>query len=167
MKTYALMAAALALAPLGPALAAAPVSAQDQTFVKQAAIGGMAEVQEGQLAVSKASAPDVKQFGQHMIDDHTPNNQELMTLAQQKGITPPAALDPKHSKQAAALQKKSGAAFDRAYIKGQVAGHQEMASVMQTEIQSGTDPDLKAFAQKTLQVVQEHLQMAQQLQAKS
>ncbi len=167
MRSRIALAAVLALLPFGLAKAAAPLSAQDRSFAKQAANGGLAEVDEGLLAVSRAQSQDIKQFGQHMIDDHTANNQELMTLLEQKGITPPAAVDRKHSREAAQLQKLSGAAFDRAYIKDQIAGHQQMAAMMQTEIQSGSDPDLKAFARKTLPTIQQHLQMAQQLQGKS
>jgi putative membrane protein len=167
MKNYIFAGAILALLPLHPAWAAAPLAPHDQTFVQQAAIGGLAEVQEGQLAVSKAKAADVKQFGQHMVDEHTPNNKELMALAEQKRVTPPPALDARHANALAALQKDSGAAFDKAYIAGQITGHEEMASLMQSEIQSGSDADLKAFAQKTLPVVQEHLRMAKQVQGKS
>lgn len=166
-KPYLMAGTLLAVLPWTPVLAAAPLSTQDRTFVQQAAIGGLAEVQDGQFAVSKAQSASVRQFAQKMITDHTPNNQELMTLAQQKGVTPPSVLDAKHAQEAAALQQKFGPAFDTAYITGQVTSHQDTASVMQTEVQSGTDPDLKAFAQKTLPIVQGHLQMAQQLQTAS
>jgi len=167
MKTYVFAAATLALLPLHAVGAAAPLSPHDQSFVQQAAMGGLAEVQEGHLAVSKAKAADVKQFGQHMVDEHTPNNKELMALAEQKGVTLSPALDAKHANAVAALQKDSGAAFDKEYIAGQVTGHEEMASLMQSQIQSGSDADLKAFAQKTLPIVQEHLRMAKQMQGKS
>ena len=151
----------------GPAVMAASVSSQDKMFVQEAAIGGMAEVQEAQSAASAAKAADVKQFGQHMIADHTPNNKELMALAERKGLMPPTTLDARHAQKAAMLKATSGAAFDSAYIKGEIDGHREMAALMQTEMQSGTDPDLKAFAKKTLPVVQEHLEMAQKLQGKA
>jgi DNA-binding transcriptional LysR family regulator len=51
------------------------------------------------------------------------------------------------------------------YTAGQVTGHQKMELLMESEIQSGSDTDLMAFAEKTLPVVQGHLKMAQQLQA--
>ena len=162
MKTMLLAGAIAALLPVGAF--AAQLSTQDRSFIEHAAMGGLAEVQEGQLAQSKAASPQVKQFGQRMVQDHTPNNQELMTLARQKGVTPPAALDSTHRQEITTLQKDSGAAFDRDYIKREVSDHQEMASLLQQEIQSGTDPDVKAYAQKTLPVIQEHLRMAQQLQ---
>lgn len=166
MNNAVVVGAALVLLPFASALAAAPLSPQDRAFVTQAAQGGMAEVAEGKAAVSQSTSPDVQGFGQHMIDDHTKNNQELMALAQQKGLKTPTALDTKHQQELARLQAEPAAKFDRDYIKGQIAGHRQMEKVMQTEIQNGKDPDLKAFAQQTLPVVQQHLQMAQQLQAK-
>ncbi len=167
MKAVVLLGVALTALPVASGMAAATLSAQDQTFIQQAALGGLSEVQAGQLAESKAQTPAVKQFGQHMIADHTPNNQELATLATQKGVTAPTKLDAFHAQQAASLQIQTGAAFDKAYIADEIAGHQQMAQLMQDEIASGTDPDLKAFAQKTMPVVQEHLTMAQQLAGKT
>jgi len=44
-----------------------------------------------------------------------------------------------------------------------VSDHEEAVALFQKEASSGTDPDLKAFAQKTLPTLQEHLKMAQAL----
>ena len=60
--------------------------------------------------------------------------------------------------------KLSGAEFDRAYMDAMVMGHQTVAKNMMTEANSGTDPQLKAFAAKTLPTVQMHLKMAQDIQ---
>src|SRR5205807_9610068 len=68
----------------------------DQTFVMKAAQGGMAEVKLGQLAKDHASSNAVKQFGQQMVDDHGKANDELKSLASQKGITLPGDIDAKH-----------------------------------------------------------------------
>ena len=62
----------------------------DQTFVMKAAQGGLAEVQLGQLAAQKASNPDVKAFGQKMVDDHTKANDQLKQVAAQDNIAIPA-----------------------------------------------------------------------------
>jgi putative membrane protein len=138
---------------------------QDTIFVHQAALGGMTEVQAGQLAETKATAPAVKDFAAKMVADHTPNNQELLQLADSKGITPPDALDQRHRRQLAALRAAPASRFDSVYIRTQIAGHEAMEAVMRKEIRSGTDPDLKAFATKTLPVVLSHLQLAEQLAA--
>jgi putative membrane protein len=163
VKTHIPLAASLLFGSVAIAMAAAPLSVQDKAFIRQAAIGGMAEVQAGKTAVAKGGSASVKEFGQHMIDDHVPNNQALMAIAQQKGAIVPASLDRAHEKQAILLQKETGRSFDKAYIHEQVIGHEQMAQVMMAEIKSGTDPDLKAFAQKTLPVVEAHLKMARQL----
>jgi putative membrane protein len=80
------------------------ISAQDKTFVQQAAIGGLAEVQEGPLATVRAASAAVKEFGQQMIDQHTPNNQALATLATAKGVSFSATMDEAHMADAAALK---------------------------------------------------------------
>jgi putative membrane protein len=68
----------------------------DKKFAKDAALGGMAEVQLGKLATQKASRDDIKQFGQKMVDDHTKANDQLKELASKENIPIPDALDSKH-----------------------------------------------------------------------
>jgi putative membrane protein len=167
VKSSIVFGVSILLFPLAAMAATPAVSAQDKIFIQQAAIGGMAEVQEGQLATAQAGSASVKQFGQQMIEQHTPNNQALAALAKEKGLTVPATTDAAHMADTAALKNTAGTAFDTAYIDGQVAGHKQMEQVMQTEIQNGSDSDLKAFAEKTLPVVQDHLKMAQQLQTQA
>jgi putative membrane protein len=68
----------------------------DKKFAKDAALGGMAEVELGKLATQKASRDDIKQFGQKMVDDHTKANDQLKELASKENIPIPDALDSKH-----------------------------------------------------------------------
>jgi predicted outer membrane protein len=83
VKSSIVIGASVLLFPLA-AIAAEGISAQDKIFVQQAAVGGLAEVQEGQLAVSQGASATIKRFGQQMIDQHTSNNQALAALAKQK-----------------------------------------------------------------------------------
>jgi putative membrane protein len=135
----------------------------DQEWVMKVAQGGMAEVELGKLATEKAASDEVKKFGQRMVDDHSKANEELKTLAQNKKITLPTDIDAKHKAERDRLAKLSGAAFDRAYIQAMVTGHRDMASLVRMESTSGKDPDVKAWAAKTLPTVEEHLKMAQQI----
>jgi putative membrane protein len=146
--------------------AAAGPSAADQTFAKQAAIGGMAEVDLGQLAASKASNPDVKQFGQRMVDDHGKANEELKSWASQKNVKLPTELDAKHKAEHARLEKLSGDAFDRAYMTSMVADHNKDVAEFQRESKSAKDADLKAWAAKTLPTLQDHQKSAKEISAK-
>ena len=75
--------------------AVAGLSKDDQRFIQEAAEGGKAEVALGNLALQRAASDDVKQFAQHMVDDHSKANQELTELASQKNISLPHSSDVK------------------------------------------------------------------------
>jgi putative membrane protein len=134
---------------------------RDHTCIMKAAQGGMAEVELGKLAADKASSDQVKQFGQKMVDDHGKANDELKTLAQNKNITLPADLDAKDKALKSRLEKLSGASFDRAYMQAMLKDHRADVSDFRKEANSGLDPDVKAFASKTLPTLESHLKLAQ------
>jgi putative membrane protein len=135
----------------------------DKKFVKDAALGGLTEVELGKLAAQKASRDDVKQFGQKMVDDHTKANDQLKEMASKDGVTVPDALDAKHQARVEKLSKLSGPEFDKAYVKDQLKDHETDVKQFQTEAQNGTDPNIKNFASSTLPTLQEHLTMVKSL----
>ena len=135
--------------------------AADSQWVMKVAGDSMAEVELGKIAAEKASSPDVKKFAQRMVDDHTKANDELKTLAQNKNITLPTTLDATHKAHVDRMSKMSGEAFDKSYMRDMVADHQKAVTAFRTESTSGKDPDVKAWAAKTLPTLQEHLKMAQ------
>ncbi|MEH2300356.1 MAG: DUF4142 domain-containing protein [Nostoc sp.] len=143
------------------------VSSTDRQFVTQAARDGMAEVQLGQLASQRALKNEVKQFGQGMVQDHTQANNELKELAAQKSITLPKSIGRENRKVKANLSKLSGATFDQAYMNQMVKDHVKTVSLFQREADQGQDQDLKAWANKTLPTLEEHLQHARALTAQS
>jgi putative membrane protein len=142
------------------------LSAGDKEFVMKAAQGGMAEVQLGQTAQSKASDPNVQSFAKKMVDDHSKANDELKQLATTKGLAVPADLDAEHKKVVDDLSKKSGKDFDKAYMKEMVGDHEKTASLLKKESSKAQDADLKNWASKILPTVEEHLRMAKDTQKK-
>jgi putative membrane protein len=138
------------------------LSSHDRKFIKEAAIGGMYEVEAGQLALKNASSEDVKQMAQKIVDDHTQANAKLKSIAQSKGMTDvPTQLDSKHQKELDKLGKLSGADFDRKYSSMMVSDHKDDIKAFEKESKSGTDADLKQFAAETTPTLKEHLSMAQ------
>src|ERR1041385_5450327 len=121
------------------------------------------EVELGRVAASQGTSDAVKQFGQRMVDDHSKANQELMNLAQGKGITLPTTLDEKHQKELTKFSSMTGAEFDREYTKMMVSDHRKDVSEFEKESSRGMDADLKEFATKTLPTLQEHLKLAEAL----
>lgn len=142
------------------------MNSADTTFAMKAAQGGMAEVKLGQLAADKASNPDVKAFGQKMVDDHTKANDQLKSVAGNENMTLPTDINAKDQAEYDKLSKLSGADFDKAYMKNMVKDHEMDVKDFQKEANSGKDPQLKSFASTTLPILQSHLQMAKETQAK-
>ncbi len=147
---------------LTPILALAD-SNPDHSFYRKAAMGGIAEVEMGRLAEDKASSPEVKEFAVMMVRDHTAANQQLEQLAASKQINLPKGPGTKARAEKVKLEAMSGAHFDKDYIADQVKAHEQTQALLQQEIASGQDADAKAFAQKILTTVQQHLAKAQQL----
>jgi putative membrane protein len=138
----------------------------DATFVKNAAQGGMAEVELGKLATEKASSDDVKQFGQKMVDDHSKANDQLKQIASQKSMEVPSDLSAKDKATKDRLSKLSGPAFDRAYMKHMVTDHTKDVAEFKKQANTGSDSDIKGFASSTLPTLEDHLKMAKDINAK-
>ena len=137
-----------------PAKAASKLSTADKTFMMNAAKGGRMEVEWGKLAAQNGQNADVKKFGNRMVTDHSKANSELMALAKEEGVSLPAAKSPGKWKS------------DKDYMDMMVKDHQADLAEFQKQAQSGTDPDLKAFAAKGAKMVSAHLKLAQETQSK-
>jgi putative membrane protein len=142
------------------------MSAADSKFIKEAAVGGMEEVSLGQLAAQKATDPDVKNFGQKMVDDHSKANDQLKQLASQKGVTVASALPASKQKEVDQLSKLSGAAFDKKYVSMMVQDHKKDVAEFKKESTKAKDSDLKSWASTTLPTLQDHLKMIEDISAK-
>ena len=134
---------------------------QDKLFVRQAAIGGQAEVDLGKLAQSKGRSDAVKEFARRMVTDHGKSNDRLMQVAKAEKVQLPKDPDPDQKAARAELEKAAGADFDAAYLRLQIHDHQKTAQLLEWEIGSGQSDPMKKYAADTLPTVLEHLQMAQ------
>jgi putative membrane protein len=129
----------------------------DASFYKHAAEGGLFEVQAGQIAQNKGNSQQVKDFGAMMVKDHSAANDKLQQLASSKSITLPTSPSVGQMAAKTKLDVLSGDTFDKSYVKGQVKAHQDTIALFRKEINSGQDPDAKAFATATLPTVRSHL----------
>jgi putative membrane protein len=138
--------------------AASTVSMADTNFILAAAQGGMTEVKLGELAAVNGMRADVKEFGQMMVKDHTAINNDLKTLAMQKGVTLPDGLDAKHQAMADKMAALTGSQFDDAYINAMIKAHQKDDKAFKAEAAATQDADIKSFLDKSIPVVEAHLQ---------
>lgn len=139
----------------------------DKNFLENAAHGGATEVEGSRLAQEKATSPDVKAFANQMIQDHTKVNQELAALAKQKGYEPPTEPALMQKAKLKALSATSGDTFDKMYASQiGVDAHEDAVKLFEKAANEAKDPDVKAFAQKTLPALRHHLEMARALHQK-
>ena len=124
----------------------------------------LAEVEMGRMAQNKSQSDQVKNFAQQMIDDHSKALTEVQQVAEKRGITLPTELDRAHRAKADKLGALQGDAFDRAYMaQAGVADHKKNHSMLRMAQSKARDPDVKALAARTLPIVDQHLNSAQQL----
>jgi len=141
----------------GAAANAAKASTSKHAFLRQAAEGGLAEVQLGELAQQKAEAPEVKQFAERMVTDHTKANDQLKQVAAKEGITVPEKLSAKDHATKTRLGKLSGADFDRAYMATMVKDHTNDVAEFRAQTKTAKDSAVKNFASETLPRLEDHL----------
>jgi len=139
------------------------VSHSDRGFAAKLAEGSTNEIALSQLADSHASSTDVKQFAMMMVTDHQKLNAQFADLAAGKGIDISDAVAKGQKKGVASLEKKSGADFDKAYIKEMIKGHKGAADLLKKEAADSKDTELAQFATQALPIVLGHLQKAEEI----
>jgi putative membrane protein len=143
---------------------ASVLSEQDQTFVKEAGAGNLAEANLGKLAERKAATPAVREFGRWMYTDHDlVANNWLKTIM----ATQAQPFEPTLTAEQQQIQRKlegvSGNQFDREYIQNQVADHEKTIPVFEKEAGAGQNPMIKSFAENMIPVLRQHLAEARAL----
>jgi putative membrane protein len=173
-KVSALMIAAAVTFPSGFALAASgstkaessresksKLPSGEERFMKEAASGGLMEVELGKVAAEKGSHQRVKEFGKRMQADHSKANAQLKKIASSKGVELPTEPSGEHKSTMDKLTKLSGAEFDREYMEAMVDDHKEDIEKFQTQADKGKDPEVKKFASESLPILKKHLELAQ------
>ena len=138
-----------------------PVPGVDRVFAVAAIQGNNAEIDMAQMALKRASSPEVKNYAQKMMSEHmgladdvTPVFMRLLARPPGERVTPPDALAITH------LATIPDVDFDQVYALQQVGDHLATLTAFRTEADNGTDPQLKALARKWLPTIQAHLELA-------
>jgi putative membrane protein len=141
----------------------AALSMGERNFVQDQLKDGTREVELGQLAEKNAASPDVKQFAQMMVTDHTRAGQKLETIAQRDNVEVDKS-DNDTRDDVEKLSKLSGREFDKEYIDMMVKDHKDAVDALQDQAENADHPEVKTWAAETLPRIKHHLEVAQQLQ---
>jgi putative membrane protein len=156
------------------------VSAGDRNFVEESLSADMAEVELGRLAQQRATYPEVKQFAEMMVRDHSQSSDALRPTAQQHSIQVRAGLPEEHRRLMERLSSLSGAEFDREYMDAMIDAHEEIVNHLQSrasedrfgENQGTARPEradnpveasLNLWAANTLPTASRHLEEARRI----
>lgn len=125
----------------------AGVSAGDRTWVEDSLSSGMAEVELGRTAQEKASNPEVKQFAEMMVRDHSKAGDELRRTAQQHSIQVEPQITDEHRDLMDRLSRLQAAEFDAEYMEAMVDSHENMIDHLQARASEDRFGDNKGAVQ--------------------
>jgi putative membrane protein len=145
--------------------ASAKLSPQDYNFVAQANLGAPFQIDSGRVAEKGATTANIRNYAQLMVVTHIPVVDALNNILQRKNIEAPpnTLLRGAYRTMVSSLKSERGPALDRDYVEGQVDYQKGNEALFRNEIESGSDPDLKDFARKTLPKIVDHLDRALKL----
>ncbi len=134
----------------------------DRRFLEKSLASGRKEVVVARLAAGRSTNTNVKSFAEQIVAAHEKSNAELVSLATRKGVPLPEADSP--TDLARKWEGKDGDDFDEAFIEHMVDTHEESVARYHRASRRSKDPEIVAFATKTLPTLQEHLTRAEQLE---
>jgi putative membrane protein len=132
---------------------------QDKRWLKQIHQVNLADINVGMLAKHKGHSARVRKIGRALASDHRNLDKAVKQTAQRLNIALPHNVNSTQRHAAMQLSKKSGTRFDRAYLHGQIGGHQKAIEKIQWEISHGESSAIKRLARKALPVLRKHLKM--------
>ncbi len=135
----------------------------DARFVDKASMDGQAEIAAGKIAMTRAQNEQVKKFGARMVEDHTKANNELTTIVSEIKVPVPEKLSAEHEKMLMHFQNDSAADFDKDYMDHMVKAHEKAVELFTKASKECKNEKLKAFAEKTLPTLKQHLALARKI----
>jgi putative membrane protein len=147
-----------------------PAALNDAEIAKITDTVDSAEIEQANVASSRASHASVKQFAEHMIAQHTASKQKGADLVHKKGVTPVAStvsgnLQRDTMQMIEKLKAADTTSFDATYIAGQIEEHQQVLQLLNSQlIPSATDADLKSLLIDARAMVEQHIAEAKSIQ---
>lgn len=129
-------------------------------FMTQAAASDMFEIETGNMAVSKGALASTQTFGAELVSDHTNSSNELKALAAKMNVTLPTTLPADKQALRTELAALNAMPFDRRFASVQVDAHRQAVALYEDAEGDIENAEVRAFIQKTLPVLREHLQHA-------
>ncbi len=136
----------------------------DRKFMEEAASAGQMQVQAAQMVANRGADKAVKDYAATLIEQQASANSELAQLASSLGIELPSSLPRGMRNEVEKLAKRSGAEFDREFVREiGIKQHEQEIKRFEKASKDAKEPQLRAWVDKTLPMLQQHLAAAQKL----
>jgi len=139
------------------------VAPEESNFARHACQAGVAGMEIGKLAARNTKNEPVRSLARRLVEDHAAAEKELNQLFVQKSLQAEPKLAEHLETSIARLAPLKGGEFDLAFKQQVIEDHEKAIAMFEKQAQEGTDIDLRAFAQKNLPRLREHLEMARAL----
>ncbi len=134
-------------------------------FMRHAAQFNQTDIQMGQAMVQKSDTPELKTYGQLLVDNHTLANQQLMAIVAQTGATVSTTPNQEQQDMLNRLDGLNGTEFDRTAINDSIRVHEHEVHLYSQAANNVQTPSVKTYAQDNLTAVQNELNQARTLSA--
>lgn len=172
MRSIVCMAVAAVLLASGGANAGEKVAAVSQAetpqeeqasaaFALAASLAGLFDVEAAQLALDRATNPDVRKLAREIVEDQSLANSRLVAFAPKHAVT---TLNADYTARLNRLKAAKAEAFDKAFLAAQQESHDHSVKLLSDYAHSGGDDRLKSYASETLSFVELHQSRVKSLQ---
>lgn len=140
-----------------------PLAAADGRFLGRAHAGLQARIDVSRLAARDGSHPCVKKFAAELVHDYGHLAEEVGVLAAARRLALPGRLPAADRRLLAALQRLSGAAFDRRYGEAMRDAHGRDLAFLDRAGAGLADAEIKSLARTLRAAIEERADMARDL----
>jgi len=134
----------------------------DNAFLIKVAPCNHAAIVIGKMAQEQGS-PDVKAFAVRLVKDHEASNDKLADLLKTRKVGVVSGTEAETKAAIKRLGELKGTDFDREYLQWVIKEHRAGLPLLENQAKMGTDTDVRAFANGTLETNRKHLQKAEEL----
>ena len=139
------------------------VTAEESEAISRLHAANQKEIGAGALAAERGQTGEVRNFGRHLVDDHTAADRKLKDLAQKKSVK----LSDSESSVLSTLRATPDSEFDRVFVATMIKEHDAAIELVREAQEECKDPEIRAFLKTTLPMLLKHRDMAERISDKS
>ncbi len=145
---------------------ATSLSTDDLRFIDEAILTAAMGVETANMALEVSADPTLLAYARSAARDYRALAAELARIAQSKGVQPEQRLP--EAPEVTKLRSLKGAEFDRMFVQiVAVDANRQALALFQRQAEIGKDPALRAFAKRTLPMLEERLSQGKSMSTRT